>query len=155
MEKTVKTSTIAPALCISFLALTGQVAASDPLSGEGRNFCARLGAEMGLDEKKLAETGWEAKALNFGQRFLIGGTATTSVNVEPVEPATIEEYRRVAKMCQSEGKAAVCRLTGPANFRFGWKGTVITTPVLKDEVAVVTVKGITTTCQSGGAGPKE
>ena len=89
------------------------------------------------------------------QRFLIGGTATTSVNVEPVEPASVEDYKRVSKMCQPEGKAAVCRLTGPANFRFGWKGNVITTPVLKDEVAVVTVKGIKTTCQSGGTSPKE
>jgi hypothetical protein len=111
---------------------------------------------MGLDEAKLAgKTGeWKANALNFGQRFLVGGTASTSVDVEPIEPSTVDDYKRASEMCVAEGKGAVCRLVGPVNFYFGWKGSKTVTPVLPAETAVVSVEGMKTTCQLGNTDPK-
>lgn len=135
----------ASVVCAAFVTLTGQVAE------DAVDFCTRLGRNMGLDEAKLAEKkgGWKANALNFGQRFLVGGTASTSVNAEPIEPATVDDYKRVSDMCVAEGKGAVCRLAGPVNFEFGWKGTKTVTAVLPAETAVVTVEGIRTSCQLG------
>jgi len=109
---------------------------------------------MGLSGSKLAESGWEANALNFGQRFLIGGTAATSVNVEPVEHASVEDYKRAGELCKAEGKGAVCLLTGPVNFEFGWKGNKTVTTVFPHENAVVRVEGIKAICQSDASGSK-
>lgn len=111
---------------------------------------------MGFDEAKLAEKkgGWKANALNFGQRFLVGGTASTSVDAEPIEPSTVDDYRRASDMCVAEGKGAVCRLVGPVNFKFGWKGSKTVTPVLPAETAVVSVEGIKTTCRPGHTDPE-
>jgi hypothetical protein len=108
---------------------------------------------VGIDEAKLTDQkgGWKANALNFGQRFLVGGTASTSVDAEPVEPATVEDYKRAGGMCAAEGKGAVCRLVGPVNFRFGWKGNKTVTTVLPGETATVRVEGIKTTCKPGVA----
>lgn len=143
--------TRASILCAAFVTLTGQAPAPD--ADDGADFCTRLGRNIGLEESKLAEGkgGWKANALNFGQRFLVGGTASTSVNVEPVEPSTVEDYKRAGAMCEAEGKGAVCRLVGPVNFEFGWKGNRTVTPVLPDETAVIRVEGIKTSCQLGAA----
>ena len=147
----------ASALCTALVTLTGQAPAPGSISDDGADFCTRLGSNMGLDEAKLAEKkgGWKANALNFGQRFLVGGTASTSVNVEPIEPVTIDDYKRVSDMCVAEGKGAVCRLAGPVNFAFGWKGTKTVTAVLPTETAVVSVEGSKTTCQLGNTDPKD
>lgn len=134
-------------LCAALVALTGQ--APPPVDGDGADFCTRLGKNIGIEEPKMADgkVGWKANALNFGQRFLVGGTAATLVAVEPVEPATVEDYKRADGMCTAEGKGAVCRLVGPINFRFGWKGNTTITPVLPGERAVVRVEDIKATCQ--------
>lgn len=87
--------------------------------------------------------------MNFGQRFLIGGTAVTSVGVMPVEPATVEDYRRLENMCMPEEKKAVCTLAGPVNFKFTWKGRRIVTPLAAGERATVSVAGTKATCKSG------
>lgn len=139
----------APILCTAFVALTGQAPAAKPSADDGADFCTRLGRNIGLEEPTLADgkAGWEANALNFGQRFLFGGTATTSLAVEPAEPATVDDYKRAEGMCTTEGKGAVCRLAGPINFRFGWKGNTTITPVLPNEKAIVRVEGIKTNCQ--------
>ena len=150
-----KTSIRASSLCIAFVALTGQTLPPALADDDSQNFCTRLGRNMGLGESKLARTSWEAHALNFGQRFLVGGTAAISLDVEPVEPSTAEDYKRALDMCEAEKKGAVCRLTGPANFKFGWKGNQTVTPVLPNETAVVRVEGIKTTCQLGGAVSKD
>lgn len=144
----------ATVLCAAFVMLTGQ--APVPVGEDGADFCTRLGRNIGLDEAKLANDKgtWTANALNFGQRFLVGGTASTSVDVEPVEPSTVEDYKRAGDMCLSEGKGAVCRLVGPINFKFGWKGNRTVTPVLPDETAIVRVEGIKTSCQSGATALK-
>jgi len=144
-------------LCAAFVTLTGQSPEPASVASDGADFCTRLGRNIGLDEAKLAEGkgGWKANALNFGQRFLVGGTASTSVDVEPVEPSTVEDYKRAGDMCVAEGKGAVCRLVGPVNFRFGWKGTNTVTPVLPAETAVVRVEGIKTFCQSGASDGKQ
>ena len=141
----------AAVLCAAFVALTGQAPAPVAVADDGADFCTRLGRNIGIDEAKLADKKgqWKANALNFGQRFLVGGTASTSVDVEPVEPSTVEDYKRANDMCVAEGKGAVCRLVGPANFKFGWKGNKTVTPVLPDETATVSVEGIKTTCQLG------
>ena len=57
-------------------------------------------------------------------------------------------------MCAAEGKGAVCRLVGPVNFKFGWKGSKTVTSVLPAETAIVSVEGIKTTCQAGNMDPK-
>lgn len=146
----------ASVLCIALVTLTGQAPAPVPTPDDGADFCTRLGRNMGLDEAKLAEKkgGWKANALNFGQRFLVGGTASTSVDAEPIEPSTIDDYKRANDMCLAEGKGAVCRLVGPVNFKFGWKGNMTVTPVLPDETAVVSVEGIKTTCRVGNTNPR-
>ncbi len=138
-------------LCAAFTMLTGQAPAPVPIAEGAANFCIRLGRNIGLDEAKLADDkgGWKANALNFGQRFLVGGTASTSLDIEPVEPSTVEDYKRADAMCVAEGKGAICRLVGPVNFKFGWKGNKTVTPVLPDETAVVSVEGIKASCQSG------
>ena len=143
MQKMIRASILGAA----FVTLTGQ--ALPTAADAGANFCTRLGQNIGLDESKLADrkAGWTANALNFGQRFLVGGTAATSVAAEPVEPVTVEEYKRADAMCVAEGKGAVCRLVGPVNFRFGWKGNTTVTPVMPHERAVVRVEGIKTICQ--------
>jgi hypothetical protein len=143
-------------VCGAFLALTGQTPGPEFVPDDGADFCMRLGRSIGIDEAKLAERrgAWTANALNFGQRFLVGGTASTSVAVEPIEPATVEDYKRASAMCETEGKGAVCRLSGPANFKFGWKGEQTVTPIRPDETAIVSVKGSKASCQSGAAGPK-
>ena len=113
-------------------------------------FCARLAENAGIEETKVVdgETTWSASALNFGQRVLFGGTATTSVNVEVVEPATVEDYKRAETMCAAEGRGAVCRLIGPINFKFVWKGNKTLTAVHADETAMVVVESTRATCLS-------
>lgn len=147
----------ASVLCTALVTLTGQAPAPVSIPDDGTDFCTRLGRNMGLDEAKLAEKkgGWKANALNFGQRFLVGGTASTSVDVEPIEPSTVDDYKRASGMCAAEGKGAVCRLVGPVNFIFGWKGSKTVTPVLPAETAVVSVEGIKTMCQLGNTAPKD
>ncbi len=146
----------ASVLCTALVTMTGQAPAPVPSPDDGADFCTRLGRNMGLDEAKLAEKkgGWKANALNFGQRFLVGGTASTSVDAEPIEPSTIDDYKRANDMCVAEGKGAVCRLVGPVNFKFGWKGSKTVTPVLPAETAVVSVEGSKTTCQAGNTNPQ-
>lgn len=143
-------------LCTAFVSLTGQAPAPAPDHDDRADFCTRLGRNIGLGESQLADGkgGWKANALNFGQCFLVGGTASTSVDVEPVEPATVEDYKRAGDMCEAEGKGAVCRLAGPADFKFGWKGSNTVTRVMPGETAVVRVEGIKTTCQPGAAPPE-
>jgi hypothetical protein len=150
MQKMIRASILGAAL----VALTAQALPPDP--SVGADFCTRLGQAIGLDDSKLADgkPGWSANALNFGQRFLVGGTAATSVAAEPVEPVTVEEYKRADAMCAAEGKGAVCRLVGPVNFRFGWKGNTTVTSVMPDERAVVRVEGSKTICQPGKGEPK-
>lgn len=46
-----------------------------------------------------------------------------------------------------EGKAAVCRLTGPIDFKFGWKGNTTITPVMGNEKAIVRVDGTKAFCE--------
>lgn len=146
----------ASVLCTAFVTLTGQAPAPVSNSEDGVDFCTRLGRNIGLDVAKLADKkgGWKANALNFGQRFLVGGTASTSVAVEPIDPSTVDDYKRVSDMCVAEGKGAVCRLVGPVNFEFGWKGSKTVTPVLPAETAVVTVEGTKTMCQLANINPE-
>lgn len=86
--------------------------------------------------------------MNFAQRFLVGGSVATGVGVIPVEPATVEDYRRLENMCLPDGKRAVCKLVGPVNFRFVWKGRKIVTLIEAGERATVTAAGTKTTCRS-------
>ena len=85
--------------------------------------------------------------MNFGQRFILGGSAATGVGVTPVEPATVEDYQRLENMCMPEGKGAVCKLIGPVNFKFMWKGRKIVTLLTTGERATILVAGTKTTCR--------
>jgi hypothetical protein len=142
-------------LCAALALLIAQAPApADSNDDGGANFCTRFGRNIGLDETKFADgkAGWSANALNFGQRFFVGGTAATTLAAEPADPATIEDYKQADSMCAVEGKGAVCRLAGPVNFRFGWKGNTSVTPVHPGEKATVRVEGTKAFCTPGAAG---
>lgn len=135
------------ALCASFLFLTGQTA-PPPLS-TATDFCSRLATDSGIDRPPTSGGGteWTVNAMNFGQRFIFGGSAATGVGVTPVEPATVEDYQRLENMCMPEGKGAVCKLMGPVNFKFMWKGRKIVTLLTTGERATILVAGTKTTCR--------
>lgn len=137
------------ALCLPLLLLTSQTSPPDPDPAAG-DFCLRLAANSGIGATAAADgrTTWTANALNFGQRFIFGGTAATGVSVRPVEPVTVEDYRRMEDICQPEKKGAVCKLAGPLIFNFTWKGQRVATPMAADERATVTVRGLKSTCRT-------
>lgn len=136
------------ALCLSILPfISGFTPVSDVVEGD---FCARLAKDAGIDKPASADgrTSWEVSSLNFGQRFLFGGTSTIGVGVEPIDAQTIEDYQRIEDMCQAVEKGAACDLAGPALFQLTWKGKTIETPIHAGEAATVTVRGTKTMCQS-------
>ena len=141
----------AVALLAAFTALSGQALPQD--TNLTPDFCARLAKNVGVDKISVADgrTSWSANALNFGQRFLFGGTATTSVNVETIEPATLDDFRRAEKMCRAVDGGALCELKGPANFILVWKGNRSETEIASHETALVNVKGLKTSCETGAA----
>lgn len=134
---------------LAFLLLTAQSLPSAPQAPQG-DFCARLAGDSGikLRERPDGRSDWSENALSFGQRVLVGGAAAIGVGVTPVEPATVEEYRRLENMCLPEGKGAICRLVGPVNFKFIWKGRKIVTPVAAGERATVILAGTRASCRS-------
>ena len=136
-------------VCAAFFILTGQ-ALPLPSGAATRDFCSRLATDSGI-ELPVATNGpteWTVNALNFGQRFLLGGTAVTVVGVAAIEPATLDDYRRLDNMCLPEGKGAACKLLGPVDFNFTWKGRKIVTRIDSGERATILVAGTKTTCRS-------
>jgi hypothetical protein len=136
------------ALCAPFFMLTGQTV--PPPETEAGDFCFRLAKDSGIDRPAAPDgrTTWTINALNFGQRFIFGGSAATGVSVRPIPQATVEDYERMENMCLPEGKGAVCKLVGPVNFNFNWKGQKVVTPVAAGERATVSIFSTKTTCQS-------
>lgn len=134
---------------IAAAALVAATGAAQPDGAKG-DFCARLAANSGIDKPAAPDgrTAWTANAVNFGQRFLLGGSAATGVGVKPIEPATVIEYKRLDDMCAMKGKGAVCRLVGPVTFKFNWKGHEILTPMTSGERATVEVIGTKTSCRT-------
>lgn len=120
-------------------------------TGAEADFCARLATELGVKKTKVinGHTFWKASALNFAQRFLVGGTASYSMVAQPVDRYSIAEYNRVSEMCGLEEKSAACRLVGPALFELGWKGTQANLQILEGEKAIVLIKGTKVRCQPG------
>ncbi|WP_233150533.1 hypothetical protein [Sphingomonas mollis] len=140
------------ASCVTLLVLTSGTTSPpfpSPQSPSG-DFCSRLAINSGIDKPAAPDgrTEWTVNAMNFGQRFILGGSAATGVGVSPVEPATVEDYRRLENMCMPEGKGAVCKLAGPVIFNFTWKGRKIPTPMAIGERATILVAGTRTTCRS-------
>lgn len=137
---------------VSFILLTGQTMPPSPNAVMG-DFCSRLATNSGINRPAAPDgrTTWTVSAMNFGQRFIVGGSFATGVSVAPVEPATVEDYHRMENMCLPEGKGAVCKLIGPVNFNFIWKGKKIVTPMSAGERATVSVVGTKTTCRSDAA----
>ena len=134
--------------CVCLFLFTGATLPS-PSSAAG-DFCARLASNSGIDKPAAPDgrTEWTVSALNFGQRFIFGGTAVTGVDVKPVEPATVEDYKRLEDMCLPDSKGAICNLVGPVNFEFHWKGRKVVTPMEPGERATILIEGIKTTCRS-------
>ena len=128
------------------LMLSGQA----PAEMATADFCARLAADSGIATPAAPDrrTAWTVNALSFGQRFLVCGSAATGVGVAPVEPATVEDFRRLKDMCLPQGKGAVCNLVGPVEFKFVWKGRNIVTRMAADERAKILVQGTKASCQS-------
>lgn len=140
--------------CATLLLLTSETTPPPPQTLAG-DFCSRLAANSGIDKPTAPDgrTEWTVNAMNFGQRFILGGSAATGVGVSPVEPATVEDYRRLENMCLPEGKGAVCKLAGPVIFNFTWKGRKIPTPMAAGERATILVAGTRTTCRSETSQP--
>ncbi|WP_267435711.1 hypothetical protein [Sphingomonas sp. GM_Shp_1] len=132
-----------------FLASTG---ATSPTQSETSkpDFCARLATNSGIDKPASPDgrTAWTAHAMNFGQRFLVGGSTATGVGVKPIEPATVADYKRLDDMCLMKGKGAICQLVGPVIFKFNWKGREVLTPMAPGERATVEVFGLKTSCRT-------
>lgn len=137
------------ALCASFFMLTSETSPPPPGAVTG-DFCFRLATNSGIDRPAApnGRTTWTVSPFNFGQRFIFGGSAATGISVSPVEPATVEDYRRLEDMCLPEGKGAVCKLVGPVDFNFIWKGQKTVTPMTVGERATITVLGTKTTCRT-------
>lgn len=127
------------------------VAAAPPVkaSPTGMDFCARLAEDSGIDKPASPDgrTQWTVNAMNFGQRFLVGGAFATGVGVKPVEPATVEDYRRLEESCRPRQKGALCQLAGPLIFKFIWEGREVLTPLNAGERAVIEVQSTRTTCR--------
>ena len=135
----------------SLMLLLGLTGVTAPSSGTtSATFCTRLAANMGIEQPATGDdpNSWTANALNFGQRFLVGGSAATSVGVSPVEPSTVEDYRRLENMCAPDRKGAACKLSGPVNFNVTWKGRRTVTVMESGERATVSVAGTKMICQS-------
>jgi hypothetical protein len=124
-----------------------------PSDSAKADFCARLATDSGIDKPSSPDgrTSWTANAMNFGQRFLLGGSAATGVGVKPIEPATVAEYKRLDDMCMMKGKGAICRLVGPVTFKFNWKGRENLVPMAQGERATVEVVGTKTSCRTEAA----
>ena len=135
------------AACLSLAALFTQSAAS----ATEPDFCARLATDLGIDEPADADgrTEWTANSLNFGQRFLWGGSSATSFGVDPPENPTVADYQRIAEYCETTKKGAICRLQGPLIFKLGFKGKEYMTPLIAGEEAVVRTNGTKTMCKAG------
>ncbi|MDG6078621.1 hypothetical protein E3U23_05370 [Erythrobacter litoralis] len=135
------------AACLSLIALSGQTTAS----AAEADFCARLAAGLGIDKPVSADgrTEWTTNSLNFGQRFLWGGSASTSLGIDPPENPTVADYERISEYCEATKKGAICRLQGPLTFRLGFKGSEYKTPLMPGEEAVVSVQGTKTMCKAG------
>lgn len=126
-------------------------AQAEPVADPG-DFCTRLASNAGIERPvppPPGPTSWTVNALNFGQRFIFGGAASTGVGVTPVEPATAKDYRRLENLCMPEDKGATCDLVGPLNFKFIWRGKKVMTPMQPGERATIVVAGTRTTCRSG------
>ncbi|MEJ8630336.1 hypothetical protein P0F65_11785 [Sphingomonas sp. I4] len=142
-------------ICVAgaaLLASTAAVSSAQPDAVKG-DFCARLAMNSGIDKPAAPDgrTAWTANAMNFGQRFLIGGSAATGVGVKPIEPANVAEYKRLDDMCMMKGKGAICRLVGPVTFKFNWKGRENLVPMAHGERATVEVVGTKTSCRTEAA----
>lgn len=135
------------------LILVGQIAPS-PSKAATDDFCTRLAKDSGIDRPPSPDgrSEWTVSALDFGQRFIFGGSSATGMGVRPVEPASVADYRRLEDMCLPAGKGAVCMLRGPVVFKFIWKGRTILTPLTTGERATVSAIGTKTTCRSGPLG---
>ena len=135
----------------SILLMVASHAMATQVDTEGANFCQRLAADSGIElpVTRPSRSDWTANAVSLGKRVFVGGTAATSVGVSPIEPATVEDYRRVENICLPEGQGAVCYLVGPLDFRFLWKGRKIVTRMRAGERARIAVKGTRTSCASG------
>lgn len=136
------------AATIGLLTLMGQAAPTTTDKQDG-NFCARMAANSRI-EVPAGQREWTVNALNFGQRWLFGGSTATGVGVEPIDPVTVEDYKRLEDMCLPDGKGAICKLVGPVNVRFYWKGEKVLTPMRDGERATILIKGTKTTCRIEG-----
>ncbi len=138
---------VATALILLMLATGGMATQVDPGMP---NFCLRLAADGGIEVPATPPSPrvWTANAVNFRQRFFGSGSAATSVGVTPVEPVTVEDYRRVENMCRPEGQGAICDLVGPVDFKFSWKGRSTVTRLHSGERATISVKGTRASCKS-------
>ena len=123
---------------------------SAPAMAGDPDFCARLAANADIKAPPPVDgrTSWTASALNFGQKFLFGGTAATGVAAQPSEPATVEDYKRLTKACEGDSKGATCKLAGPLEFQRTWKTKTTTTSMAAGERATVIVRGLKSSCQT-------
>jgi len=102
-------------LCLPLMVLIS--GASPPAETVTEDFCARLAKDSGI-EKPTAPDGrtvWTVNALNFGQRFIFGGSATTGLSVKPENarpsPSSALRRRVVARLPSNCAQAAPIKVT--------------------------------------------
>ena len=82
------------------------------------SFCQRMAAELPMKEKRVDGTrrAFDMQTMTVAQRWLIGGSTSFSMKLEPVVD-TPEEEQRLDKMCG----ASPCTMEGPLRFTLGLK----------------------------------
>lgn len=132
--------------------LGGMPAAAD-LDGPGgpsaRFLCPACGRQRDRSARRHRwQHGMDGECDELRSAFRLRRFGSDRVGVIPVEPASVDDYRRLEDMCLPQGKGAICKLVGPVVFKFMWKGRKIMTPMAAGERATISVLGTRTTCRS-------
>lgn len=128
----------------AFWAVTAALATSVIPTATAPSFCQRMAAELPMKEKRVAGTRrvFDMQTMTVAQRWLIGGSTSFSMKLEPLND-TSEERQRIESMC----RASPCTMEGPLRFTLGLKdGTVHVFEARPGERARVEMVGTRVRC---------
>lgn len=127
---------------LAALAIPAEAAAAD-------TFCQRL-APM-LDMKAVTNSDgsveeWKVNTVGLG-KALLGGAVANSVGVGPVNPATVDDYRRLENTCAAVKKGAVCKIDGPMTVKITTRKGSIRLDAEEGERPTILIKNTTIYCR--------
>ena len=108
------------------------------------SFCQRMAAELPMKEKRVsgARRAFDMQTMTVTQRWLIGGTTSFSMKLDPIND-TPEERQRIESMCG----ASPCTIEGPLRFTLGLQdGTVHVFEARPSEQARIEMVGTRVRC---------